>query len=159
MSDRMIKKGLIGFDTCKNRRRGLGGPLEAWEWRQGVCLQATFPSLPALILQPETTSSRHQSSGLFCHKTKPPTSPPPPCRKFLTLTTLLFTLPSPALNSEAAIFTFPIAYMLSIHPKAFSPPTAAVYCFTIYFAVEASYKKKQNPKFINIKKKDKILIW
>lgn len=129
-------------NTCNERRRGLGGPLEACDWCHGVCLHANLPSLPALILHPDTTSSRLHRSGRFCHSMNPPTCPsslPPPWpwrRAFLALLLLLF--PSPLQNSDANIFTLPIAYILSIEFKALSPPMAAIYCCTIYLAIDDS---------------------
>ncbi|OAY77210.1 hypothetical protein ACMD2_06132 [Ananas comosus] len=110
------------FLHVKDRRSGRGGPREAWGCCHGVWRHATLPSLPALILHPDTViSSRHHIScsgrrrRRFCHSTNPPTSPPPP--PFLPR-------PSPLIPVDL-ICTFPIAYMLLAASSAFSPPTAA----------------------------------
>ncbi|KAL0918055.1 hypothetical protein M5K25_010043 [Dendrobium thyrsiflorum] len=108
--------------------------------RHETAAMAILPLLPALILQPDTTSSRHHRSGRFCHRTKPPISPlqppPAPFPAFLPLPLLL--PPPPGRSSVAAILTLPIAYMLLIAFSAFSPPAAAMYCCTMYFAIDAS---------------------
>jgi hypothetical protein len=109
-----------------------------------------LPSLPALILQPDTTSSRHQSSGFFCHSTNPPTSPPPPpLPPFFPPRCPLPVPPPPPppppspsllLSSAAVIRTLPIAYMLVTLFSAHSPPDAAMYCCTMYFADDDSWR-------------------
>jgi hypothetical protein len=131
--------------TWSERRSGRGGPREAWDWCHGVWRHATFPSLPALILQPDTTSSRHHSSGLFCHSTNPPTSPP---RPFLLPPRFPFPVAPPQwppaaslpLSCSAAVIrTLPIAYMLLTLSSARSPPDAATYCCTMYLADDDSW--------------------
>ena len=117
--------------TWKKRRRGLGGPLEGCEGWEEDWLHATLPSLPALTLQPETTSSKNHKSGFFCHNTNPPISQ------------LRFAFMSPVWwMSDDTIFTCPTAYMLCTELSAASPPVAARYCCTMYFAVEASWSHK-----------------
>lgn len=54
---------------------------------------------------------------------------------------LTWTLSLPMWNSDALILTFPIAYMLFTELSAAGPPVAAMYCWMIYFAVDASYRK------------------
>lgn len=117
--------------TCKERRRGLAGPRET---RDGDCLQASAPSEPALILKPESMSSKLQRWGLFCHNTNPPNSPAP-CFMLFIFPTLNS---SPPTISEAAIFTFPITHILSIAFRACCPPEAAMYCCTMYKAIDRS---------------------
>lgn len=93
------------------------------------CLQETFPLLPEMTLHPETSNSKHHKSGFFCQSTNPPASS----------VLLTFTLSSPWWKSDALIFTSPTAHMLSNEFIAACPPVAAMYCCTMYFAVEASY--------------------
>jgi hypothetical protein len=95
-----------------------------------------LPSLPALILvPPATTISTHHISGLFCHTTKPPAISPPP-----------WTTPIPVLANfcplVVLISTFPTAYMLAAALNAGSPPDAATYCSTMYFAFDTSWKNQ-----------------
>lgn len=118
--------------TWRKRRKGLGGPLE-----MGVCWleefrHESFPLLPQMTLQPETTSSKHHKSGFFCHSTNPPSS-----------SVLFFTstLSSPTWNSDALILTPPVIHMLCTELNAGWPPVAATYCWRMYLAVEACYKK------------------
>lgn len=93
-----------------------------------------MPSLPALTFKPETTNSKYHKPGFFCHSTNPPTSQLP-----LACTSLT----SPCRISDPTIFTCPTAYMLFIEFNAACPPIAAMYCCTMYLAVEASYSYKQ----------------
>lgn len=117
--------------TCKKRRRGLGGPVEMGDCWLEDCLQEILPSPPEITLQPEIRSSRHHRSGCFCQSTNPPDS-----WVFLTLTVSW----SPWWKSDELIFTWPIAHILCIEFSAGWPPVAAMYCCTIYLAVDASYK-------------------
>ncbi|KAL3838461.1 hypothetical protein ACJIZ3_023052 [Penstemon smallii] len=57
-------------------------------------------------------------SRLFCHKTNPPISPGPFMLFNFIALALLMLKSSPAKNSDAVIFTLPIAYILSIESKA-----------------------------------------
>lgn len=98
------------------------------------CLQEICPLLPEITLQPEISSSKHQRSGFFCQSTNPPASS----------VLLTFTDSSPWWNSDAQIFTCPIAHILPTVFNAGCPPVAATYCCTIYFAVEASYNRIAN---------------
>lgn len=141
-----IDRGIM--DTWKKRRRGLGGPLEAWEGCEEDWLHATLPSLPALTLQPETTSSRNHKSGFFCHSTNPPTSQ----------LCFAFVLSRPWWMSDDTIFTCPTAYMLRSESSAACPPVAARYWCTMYFAVEAScFRKRGKSKQRKYCKRNKVL--
>lgn len=120
----------LGSSPWSARRRGLGGPLEAWDCSAADCLQLSFPFPPALTLQHETMSSRYHNSGVFCHKTKLPISPRP-------LLLLADTLSSLMWKSDADMVTFPTAYQLLTELRAAWPPVAATYCWTMYFAVDA----------------------
>lgn len=87
----------------------------------------SLPSLPELILWPETTSSRNHNSGFICHTTKPPAS-------VLVLAVLISSFAAAA----TTIFTSPTAYMLFTPFNAATPPAAARYCCTMYFALQDS---------------------
>ena len=114
--------------TWRERRRGRGGPREAWDWSAADWRHATLPSLPALILWPPMMSSKNQTSGVFCQSTKPPTSARP---------WAAVTVWSPRWNSDAHIRTLPTAYMLRTPCSAACPPVAAMYCWMMYLAVDA----------------------
>ena len=102
------------------------------------CLQEMIPLLPEITLHPETSNSKHQKSGFCCQSTKPPLS-----SVFLTL-----TLSSPWWKSDELIFTCPIAHILYTEFNAGCPPVAAMYCCTIYFAVDDSCQMLHASAFI-----------
>ncbi|KAH0462569.1 hypothetical protein IEQ34_010144 [Dendrobium chrysotoxum] len=86
-------------------------------------------------------SSKNQSSGFFCHNTKPPISPLP----FLVMDGgTAAELSLPMWNSDALIRTFPTAYILCTDISAACPPVAAMYCWSMYLAVEACCTYKHN---------------
>lgn len=99
-------------------------------WLLEECRHESFPLEPQITLQPETTSSKHHRSGFFCQSTNPPIS-----------SVLFFTsiLSSDKWKSDALILTCPVTHILCTEFNAAGPPVAAIYCCTIYFAVEASY--------------------
>lgn len=118
----------LWFLTCKNRRSSRGGPLEmgrCWleDWRH-----ETRPLLPEMTFEPEISISRHHESGFFCQSTKPPD-----CSLLL-----VWTDSSPWWNSDALILTCPTTHMLLTAFSAAWPPIAAMYCCTMYLAVDAS---------------------
>ena len=140
--------------TWKKRRRGLGGPLWAREGWEEDWFQATLPSLPELTLRPETTNSKCHKSGFFCHNKKPPTSVPPTCLMLSPLCRI----------SDPEILTCPTAHMLFNESIAPTPPMEAMYCCTIYFALEAFCISKNKAMFIivyavNIKSCNVIVCW
>lgn len=124
--------------TCKKRRRGLGGPLHMGVSSLEDCLQEMIPLLPEITLHPETSNSKHHKSGFCCQSTKPPLS-----SVFLTL-----TLSSPWWKSDELIFTCPSAHILYTEFNAGCPPVAAMYCCTIYFAVDDSCQMLHASAFI-----------
>lgn len=117
--------------TCKKRRKGRGGPFEMGPWWLEEWRHVSLPLLPQMTLQPETTSSKNHKSGSFCQSTNPPVSS-------LLFTFTLFSI-SPWWNSDAVIFIWPVTHMLCTAFNAACPPVAAMYCCTMYFAVEACW--------------------
>lgn len=122
--------------TCSDRRSGRGGPGVTWDLSIDDCFQATWPSLPWVSLHPAMIKSKCQTSGFFCQSTKAPYS--------LFPFGLIPSSSIPAWNSEALIWIFPTAYMLSTDSSAACPPVAAMYWWIMYLAVDACFFKMQN---------------
>ena len=122
-------------ETCRKRRKGLGGPFEMGVCWLEECRHESLPLLPQMTLHPGTRSSKHHKSGFFCQSTNPPTS------SLLVFNSTHSSSPPPCWKSEALILTCPVTHMLCTEFNAGCPPVAAVYCCTIYFAVEASCNK------------------
>lgn len=132
----------VGRFTWRARRKGLTGPLAVWAPSHGVCLQTILPLQPARTLLPPTASSTYHMSGFICHRTNPPVSASlAPYRFFVTLVAVS--------NSEAIIFTFPIAYAFWMEFCNFCPPDAAVYCCNMYWADEVSCNNKEMEGWAN----------
>lgn len=130
--------------TWRALLRGLTGPFAACAPNHGVQRHTKFPLLPAWTILPSRASSICHLSGIICHIVNHPLS-----ADFMG-TLKIFVAVS---YCETIIFTLPIIYEFCTELCSFVAPVAAMYCWTMYCAEDASCYKDSDGAFSTFNKK------